>query len=594
MVEEYQSARILPDVYQLDEFERINNERRIRTGRSVQGKKTHEEYAKEVVSITDDALAIHSNPGSIRYTVGFSIGKPSITVVAVRHNPPGVVISKAAYLNEFENIKEARDLIRAELAKRSGTEIEYGIGMPGDVVPENIWPHPSKEIRHLLGGKGKWTYSTYADAVAYPTHMDDTLHEEHNKNRFFHGTSDAFDSDEIGTDDKQKRGVFFSPSMQIAGTYAGAAIVESGDSRPSTVPHWERLPESSRILATDIDTEGFVKFSEADAWLRARGVHPADDPEIVEKIKNYPAEVDVEEDEDEDESFSRPGDPFWERYDSARAAGEFGEDAIPVHDPWWGASADAVVHHGAPGMMFPNSLKDYVTRHDPEGEEVAVHDLDRIKSIGEIRPRYIVADAAVRKHVSPIREKAEIELGEDCEDEITELYEAIRDVRDPGRNLAAEDARLIEARGNIEECAEELGIAGEWEASTRSVGGDPTFSEIQSRISKYPMDMETVSEFRSRLLGESAPVPPLERSALAREALSEAVETGYIAPRSDVDFSSLRTDQGELRKGESLKKAIQEYKTDRKAMALDRAAEYRGQRPERGYRARSGRGQVRY
>ena len=541
---------IVTRVVDLDTWERDESERLARVGKTgVSPEPYHQNHANELSTVANAAMSRHPNREQIKWHVGLSTttdrnGNNIPTPVIYVHRTDGGTISnqdqQAAYrliIGEMVQRKmvapeDAGNLIRSRPVADGA---EYS-------VPSKLWPMPPgiKWIRPGTGSadafekpvssRGGWAYM---EAHTNPSsQLPQHSSGDASPGIYFHGTEQEFD--EFKYDGDEQSGVFFTPDVRTAAVYGGAVDMTDEGVKARTPLHWSEISPSSRVVAARIDTEGMPKLSEADAWLRKRGAHPADDPEVKRLVEEYPA---VETDQYGVEGVV---DPFWIKYRNAWESGASIPGSKPrSKDYFWGPVAEHLHQEGAPGMRTPDSLLSSIDQESPEDAEVAVYDPSRVEAIGETRPRYVMMDQDIHNTMSPVRARTELEIYDGCAAELGDLYRAVDDLDTCNQGDGEcddKEAAIIEARRAMEACATNAdGMAVDYRGATRSLGGDPTFDELRTALQERRMDPAATAEFRRGLLGEESWPPADYRDpVLAREHLSEALETGYVAPRSEI------------------------------------------------------------
>ena len=538
----------------LDAWERVKDERLARVGKggTASAEPYHQMRANAMSAVADVAMSSHPDRENLMWHVGIStttdqdgndVPTPVIYIHRTDNSPISDKDRDAAYQliirelirRKLAPVKDANDLIRSRPAA-TGTEYSIPIRL-WSTPPDVKWVRPgvgsATAFDRPVSSRGNWAYTeAHTNPSVGGTHPPQLSSSGASPEVYFHGTEQEFD--EFKYDGGARPGVFFSPDVSTAAVYGGSVSMTNEGVDARTPVHWSTVSPSSRVVAARIDTEGMPKLSEADTWLRERGVHPEDDPKVRQITQHRPLGT--------DEYVEGIVDPFWIRYQSAREA--VGDSRMPgpkprSRDNFWGPVAEHLHHQGAPGIQAPDSLSSSVDRESPEDAEIAVYDPSRVEVVGETRPRYVMMDQDIHNTMSPIRSRAELEIYDSCADTVGDLYEAADDLdvcNQSDGECDDEESAIVEARRAVDECAEGAGdLAGDYRGAARSLGGDPTFDELKTALRDRPMDPAVTDEFRKGLLGdESWPPANYRDPTLAREHLSEALELGYVAPRSEI------------------------------------------------------------
>ena len=406
-------------------------------------------------------------------------------------------------------------------------------------LPKAMYP-PTEKLRYVENPRigltkaaqegqsrtGRWMYD-----ASLPREPGRRIPKSHGEggdpNVFFHATGQEFESSELDYDSGERKGVFFTPNVATAGVYGGLTDSRAGDRK---LKHWSGIPKSSRIIMANIDTEDMPKYTEIDQWLHERGVHPESKSSTNLKRSSTGSRRQTR--------WQNAGlSPFWD------VGTELNPESVPERDLFWGRPTDYAIHHGASGIQYPDSLVDSFKRGDliSRVEEVGVHDPDHVTIRGETRPRYLFMDLDIHKEMVDARKKAEVVAGDECIDDVGELYAAIDAAEqcDPEQldlGCSIEGSRLIVARRNVEGCLDNVGITQKWQPAVERAGGDRAFRELELAKLQYEIDPIVNQELRDRLFvkkDKAWPPPDYVDPSAAHESLSKSIETGYVAPRSE-------------------------------------------------------------
>ena len=381
---------------------------------------------------------------------------------------------------------------------------------------------------------------------------------------FYHGTVGKFDPHQIGTGDKGRAGVFFTKDPEVANIYAG--VSDEGEIHPEE-DNWQDVNPNSYVVVVEIDDQGFVRFDDINDWLMDREVHPMDNPAIRDMIfRGDKSEDEIDYISDWDEGIFPEEAPhldtFWEKHYQVTGELKSNPGGVPIRDTWWGPATDYIIHHGAPGAIYPDSLYPSMGEGvaDDISDEFAVYDTNRINVLGGISPRRALMEYKINSKLGETSNQIESALNEDCADDLQELHEA---VNIPGGDLTQEQNRLTEARRIIEDCIEKnaSGITNEsWGRSIQSLGGEELFEELRNDITTQHHDKQLASAYLKKL--NLSPLQfnnYLRDSARIRPSILESIESGYITPTSSLSGSINPNKDPRLTE---ISNAVDQYKQD--------------------------------